>query len=120
MTDRTRDQIAYYLPHDPDPTLEENEYYYLQYTNGATGNPRVIRVYALDILPHKDGVEYGLYQMKGARLQRVDTGWGNPSRGAPMGDLYDNKQDCKDQTHGAVSWWQGLREEQKKEANYER
>lgn len=116
MTDRLREQIEYYLPHDPDPTLRDSEYYYLQYTNGVTGNPRVIRVFALDILPHKDGIEYGIYQERGGRLFRVDAGWGDPFRGAPIGDLYDNKQDCKDQTHGAVNWPE-LRKAQKKEAN---
>lgn len=105
------DDISYYLPHDPDPTLDLNEYYWLQYTNGATGNPRVIRVYALDILPHKDGTEYGIYQMRGGRLQWVDVGYGDDTRGARMGDLYDNKQDCRDQTHGAVDWWPSLRED---------
>ena len=39
MTDQMRDQIAYYLPHDPDPTLDIGEYYWLQYTNGQTGIP---------------------------------------------------------------------------------
>ena len=117
MTDQIREQIAYYLPHDPDPTLDINEFYWLQYTNGATGNPRVIRVYALDILPHKNGTEYGIYQMRGGRLQWVDAGWGNNTRGTTMGDLYDNKQDCKDQTHGAVNWWQELRKAQMEEMN---
>ena len=117
MTDQMRDQIAYYLPHDPDPTLDIGEYYWLQYTNGQTGNPRVLRVYALDILPARDGTEYGIYQKKGARLQLIDSGYGNPNRGTRMGDLYDNKQDCKDQTHCGIDYWPSLREAQQEEAN---
>jgi len=112
MTDRDREDIAYYLPHDRDPTLDTGEYYYLQYTMGKTGNPRVIRVYALDILPHKDGTEYGIYQYRRGRYHRIDAGYGDFSRGVRMGDLYDNKQDCRDQTHMGCHWWEELRKKQ--------
>ena len=112
MTDRERDAIAYYLPHDADPSLECGEYYYLQYTRN---NPRVIRVFALDILPVKDGTEYGIYQRHGGRLQWVDTGYGDHCRGCRMGDLYDNKDDCRDQTHGAVENWPYYRHLQQEE-----
>ena len=112
MTDRQLADIKYYLPNDPDPTLEQGEYYYLQYT---TGDPRVIRVFALDILPQKDGIEYGIYQRRGARLAWVDGGYDNRCRGVRMGDLYDNKADCKDQTHMACNWWESLRALQLKE-----
>lgn len=37
-------------------------------------------------------------------------------RGVRMGDLYDNKQDCKDQTHGAMHEWEALRKLQREEA----
>ena len=117
MTDQMRDQIAYYLPHAPDSTLEDNEYYYLQWTNGATGNPRVIRVYALDIFFCKDGTEYGIYQMQRGKLKRIDVGYGSDLRGARMGDLYDNKEDCRDQTHCGTHWWPELRKAQQEEAN---
>lgn len=110
MTDRMKEEIAYYLPHDPDPTLEPGEYYYLQYT---MGKPRVIRVYALDILPVKDGTEYGCYQQRGGRLCWVDGGYGDMFRGIRMHDLYDNKEDCRDQTHMCCNWWEQLRKEQK-------
>lgn len=115
MTDRLRDQISYYLPHDPDPSLEFSEYYYLQYT---MGNPRVIRVHALDVLPIKDGTEYGIYTKHGSRLVRVDAGYDSPFRGVRMGDLYDNKEDCRDQTHGGAEWWPELREAQREEAEH--
>ena len=114
MTDHEREQIAYYLPHEADPGLDSGEYYYLQYT---AGKERVIHVYALDILPLHDGTEYGIYQQRGGRLQWIDAGWGDSTRGVRMGDLYDNKEDCRAQTHGGVSWWPELREKQKAEGN---
>lgn len=113
MTDRQKDMIDYYLPNDPDPTLEDGEYFFLQYT---LGNPRVIRVMALDIFPCQDGIEYGIYQRQGGQMKRIDAGWGDPMRGVRMGDLYDNKQDCKDQTHGAMHEWEALRKLQREEA----
>ena len=106
MTDRERQIIADYLPNPPDPDLQEGEYYYLQSTMGGD---RVIRVFPLDILPHKDGTEYGIYQQKGGRLVRVDSGWGDPSRGVRFHDLYDNRQDCKDRTHYFMDEWEEYR-----------
>lgn len=35
MTDRERQMIAEYLPHPPDPELQDGEYYYLQSTMGG-------------------------------------------------------------------------------------
>lgn len=106
MDDRTRQMIEAYIPHPRDTSLEDGEYFYLQ---GTLGGDRVIRVFALDILPHRDGTEYGIYQKKGARLVRIDSGWGDPNRGVTMGYLYDNAQDCRDQTHNSISWWEDYR-----------
>ena len=110
MTDREREMIDYYLPNAPDTELEEGEYYYLQ---NKSGTERIIRVYPLDVFPTKRGTEYGLYTKKGGRLCWVDTGWGdNHYRGAYRSDLYDNKTDCKNQTHMGCSWWEDLRKVQ--------
>ena len=110
MDDRTRRMIEAYLPSPPDTTLEDGEYYYKQET--ARG-PRIIRVFPLDILPHRYGTEYGIYQRKGAQLVRVDTsGYGDPSRGVRFGYLYDNKEDCRDGTHDWVDEWEHLREQE--------
>ena len=54
MDDRTRQMIEAYLPHPRDPALERGAYYYRQETSGGE---RVIRVYPLDILPHRDGMD---------------------------------------------------------------
>lgn len=107
ISERDAQAIAAYIPSPPDPELDSNEFYYLQ--NGKT-----IRVFALDILPHDEGTEYGIYQRKGARLVRIDAGYGDPFRGVRMHDLYDNREDCKAQTHWFTDSWQRLRELQQK------
>lgn len=112
MTDRVRKEIEYYIPHDPDPTLEDGEYYLLQYTSGV---PRVIKVRLFDILPCSDGMEYGMYQQRRGQWVRIDAGWCTPNRGHRKGDLYDNKEDCREQTHCCCHWWEELRAEQMKE-----
>lgn len=105
--ERTRRMIEAYLPHPRDASLEPGEYYYLRET---LRGPRVIRVFALDILPHRDGTEYGLYQNRGGRLVWVDTrGDGDRSRGAHMYELYDNREDCRDRTHVCYDGWEDLR-----------
>ena len=111
IDERTRQMIEYYLPNPPDPELEDNEFYYLQ--EGMTS--RVIRVFALDVLPVKDGTEYGLYTKKGGRLVRVDAGYGDPFRGARKHDLYDNKIDCRNHEHNTCEEWERLRQIQKEE-----
>ena len=111
IDERTQQMIDYYLPNPPDPDLEQNEFYYLQEVNTS----RVIKVYALDILPVRNGTEYGLYTKKGGRLVKVDTGYGDPFKGARMCDLYDNKIDCRNREHNTCDDWQRLREIQRKE-----
>lgn len=98
---------AYYIPHKRDETLEDGEYYYLHSTMGGD---KIIKVYPLTILPHKDGTEYGIYQKKGCNLVRIDAGYGDPNRGVRFSDLYDNKEDCKDRTHMMYEGWEELRE----------
>ena len=112
MTDRERQMIEAYLPNPPDPTLEQGEYYFCQST---AGGERVIRVFALDILPLKNGTEYGIYQKRGSRLVRIDVG--DPGRGVTMANLYDNYQDCKDGTHYMNDRWEQLRELQRREVS---
>ena len=111
IDERTRKRIESYLPNPPDPNLEFGEYYYLQ--EGTTS--RVIKVYALDILPHKDDVEYGIYQKHGNKLVRVDAGYGDPYRGVRMSNLYDNKEDCRNREHSMYDGWEHLREIQREE-----
>lgn len=109
IDERTKEMISYYIPNPPDPTLPDGAYYWLQYTAGETGKPRVLVVYPLDILSRHEGTEYGIYQQRGGRLCRIDAGYGDPYRGVRMYDLYDNKQDCIDQTHMGEDSWESLR-----------
>ena len=109
MTDRQKLMISEYLPGDPDPDLEEGQYYFRQ-------NDRVIKVWPLDVLPHRDGIEYGLYQQRAGRMVWIDSsGWGDRSRGVHFGYLYDNKEDCKNMTHDWVDEWEQLRKVQMNE-----
>lgn len=111
LTERERKMIADYLPHPPDETLEDGEYYFLQETSGGE---RLIRVYALDVLPLKDGTEYGIYQKRGNRLVRIGD---DPLRGVRMGNLYDNAQDCRERVHWWVDEWEELRRRQREAGN---
>lgn len=114
IDEHTARMIAAYIPGEPDPTLDFGEYYFLQQN---TGRGRVIRVFALDCYPHRDGTRYGCYTMRGGQLVHVDDGWGgDPYHGIYMSQLYDNKEDCKNQTHSWYEGWEKLREIQKVEA----
>lgn len=102
--ERLRLQIETYIPGEPDPDLELGEYY-MQDSAG-----RVIRVYAQDIAWDQDG--------EIRRPFRVSNGKGvyNASCeaiGSPgwyyLAALYDNKEDCKYQTHSWCNWWEKLR-----------
>ena len=113
MDERTKLMIKTYIPNPPDPDLEPGAYYWLQYM--MNGKARVITVYPLDVLPAKDGTEYGIYQMKAGRLVRIDTSNQCFGYGVRKHDLYDNRQDCQDQTHGMCDEWESLREIQRRE-----
>ena len=94
--------IEGYIPSPPDPSLDPGEYYYLQ-------NNRVIRVWICDILPYANGTEYGIYQERAGQLVRIDAGYGDPNHGVRMSQLYDNKDDCREQTHLLYDHWENLR-----------
>lgn len=115
IDERTRRMIEEYLPSPPDRSLGFMEYYYRQCTMGGE---RVIRVTVKNIFPSEqdDGLEYDIYQKKGSDYVRIDSGWNNPFRGVRMSDLYDNKEDCRNQTHPWADNWEELRQMQQEEA----
>lgn len=117
MTDRERELCLFYIPGEPDGTLGAEEFYWLQPT---LGGDRVIRVYALDVLPRHDGTEYGIYQKRSGDMVRIDAGYGDPFRGVPRSALYDNKADCKAQTHMLFDGWERLRQLQREEGTHDR
>lgn len=108
MTDRQRQLIEAYLPHPRDPELEYDEYYVLD-TAG-----RVRRVRIVDFLPYKDDMTYGVVESSTGR--HIDAGDGSPWVGFRMYALYDNREDCRDQTHVIFSGWEELRRIQQEEA----
>lgn len=114
IDERTRQMIEMCLPNLPDPDLDFEEFYYRQSTMKGE---QVIRVKVMAIFPGSvhDEIEYSIYQVWGDGLRWVDVGWNDPFRGCHRSDLYDNKQDCKDQTHYFYSDWERLREIQKSE-----
>lgn len=110
MTDRQRQMIEGYIPGEPDPTLEWGEYYMLDSAD------RVIRVRATDISWSNDGQEIrrpirpngtGVFNAPGG-VTGMD-GW------VFMSFLYDNKEDCKHNTHAWYHDWEDLRLLQQKE-----
>ena len=116
MTDRERLMIQEYLPNPPDPTLGVGEYYYLQSTRKGE---QVIKVTIVHIFPGRshEPTEYGIYQVCANGLKWVDVGYGDHFRGCTMRELYDNKEDCKNQAHMFCYEWEELRELQQKEAS---
>lgn len=116
MTDRERLMIQEYLPNPPDLTLGCEEFYYRQSTMKGE---QVIKVQVINIFPgtlHGD-MEYGIYQVFGNSLRWVDTGWGDRNRGCHRSELYDNKEDCRNQTHMWCENWEHLRKLQQEEAS---
>ena len=114
IDERTKQMIEYYLPNPPDPDLGFEEFYYLQSTMKGD---QVIKVQVRNVFPgamHGE-MEYGIYQVWGDGLRWVDVGWGNPNRGCYRSQLYDNKEDCRNQSHAWMEKWENLREIQKKE-----
>lgn len=107
MDERTRKMIEYYIPGERDESLEDGEYYFKQCTSAGD---RILRVWALDVLPHEDETEYGLYREIGGRFQPFDgRGDRDRNRGVRMSQLYDNKEDCRNDTHMLFDGWEELR-----------
>lgn len=118
MDDRTRQMIEAYIPSPPDPTLEFEEFYYLQSTMKGE---QVIKVHVLSVFPgdpfRSDDCEYSIYQVRSDGLRWVDVGYGDHFRGCHRSELYDNKEDCKNQTHSWYEQWEQLRQIQQEEKN---
>lgn len=101
MTEKQRKQIATYLPSPRDPELDRFDYYVMDRAN------RVQKVHIRDIIPHEDTTLYCVYTDKGRQVKSWrDTNFG----GFYFSELYDNKEDCRDQTHLWFDGWEELRE----------
>ena len=101
MTDREKMMIEAYIPSPPDETLGFDEFY-VRDTAG-----RVRRVRVVEILPHNHSMTYGLVEISTGR--RIDAGNGSEFVGFTRGQMYDNRNDCRDNTHDWVDDWERLR-----------
>lgn len=114
MTDRQRQMIEAYIPREPDPTLDFAEYYM---TDAAD---RVIRVLASSIAYTSDDREIREVIAIGKRPHPVYGGRGEYGRNPGwyyVRALYDNKQDCREDTHWMYDDWERLRYLQQEELN---
>lgn len=111
MTDRQRQMIAAYIPGEPDPELDFAEYYM------EDGAGRVIRVRASRIA-YDDDREIRQVITVGKRPHFVYGSRGECGRNPGwyfMRALYDNRQDCRDDTHWMYDEWERLRALQREE-----
>lgn len=113
MTDKQRQMIADILPHPRDPELEFDQYYVKDTSD------RVRKVRITTILPGAVFEEntYVVREVSTGRI--IDAGYGDPWHGFSKAKMYDNRQDCKDDTHWSYSDWEDLRELQMKEQEAE-
>ncbi len=107
MTDREKELIEAYIPSPRDNTLDSFQYY------AQDSSGRIQKVEITDILPRAEGET--VYRVVQADTRKRVKGWREYDSYA-MSDLYDNKQDCKDETHIGYSYWERLREIQQREA----
>lgn len=106
MTDREQRMIEAYIPSPRDESLDFDEYY----VKDNAG--RVHRVHFREIYPHKEDTFYSVYTDGGKHIKC----WLDELGGFPMAYLYDNYDDCKNDTHSLYNNWEYLRELQEKEA----
>ena len=114
MTDRQRRFIESYIPSPRDETLKDGEYYYMY---DGSSRSYVRKVYIRGIFPNGDYTEYEILDARTHAV--VDLGYGDPFHGVRMAELYDNRQDCKDQTHFLYDGWEDLRRIQTEETKNE-
>lgn len=106
MTEREKQLIEAYIPSPKDTSLGVFEYY------AQDSSGRVQRVEIVEILPYRETTYYSIVQVKTRKRIR---GWREYEAFA-MGDLYDNKEDCKNDTHLGYDYWENLRKIQEREA----
>lgn len=106
MTEREKMFIEAYIPSPRDTALDVFQYY----AQDMAG--RIQKVEITDILPLADErTVYLVVQADARKRVKGQREYG----GYEMRDLYDNKQDCKDETHPFCDFWERLRETQQRE-----
>lgn len=100
MTEKQRQMIKTYIPSPRDSTLQDFEYYTLDV------NDRVVKGRLIGIGVGKQGE--ATYLLRNGRGHVYS--WASDELGfVRMSQLYDNKQDCKNNTHFAYDDWEELR-----------
>ena len=105
LTQREQELIEAYIPHKRDKNLDEDEYYVL------TANDTVQKGVVRDLAFNARGEDlFRLWNGRG-----VVHSWASDNMGyVTKRHMYDNKQDCKDQTHFAYDHWEKLRDLQQR------
>ena len=109
MTDREKQMIEAYIPSPRDPDLAFDEYYVCDKAD------RVRKVRIVSFLPYGDEMTYGVVETSTGR--KVDAGYDSCFVGFRNSQLYDNKDDCRHQTHLLYAGWEYLRKLQETEAH---
>ena len=101
LTEREQELIETYIPHERDKNLDEDEYYVL------TANNTIQKGVVRDLAFNARGDDlYRLWNKRG-----IVHCWASDNMGyVTKRHMYDNKQDCEDQTHFAYDDWEKLRE----------
>lgn len=105
MTEREKQCIEVYIPSPRDPSLGDFEYF------AKDVNDRIQRVEVTDIFPHGEENYYGVVQTNTRKRVKSWRDYGTFA----MSDFYDNKEDCKNDTHPLCNYWEKLREIQQAE-----
>ena len=112
MTDRDRQLISVYLPNPRDPELGRDEFYVLDMRD------RPVKVRLRSIAPGRHGsMIYRVVTDSGRTVHGIHEcdpellggGWYH------MSALYDNKEDCRNDTHPVCETWETLRKKQEAE-----
>ena len=105
MTEREKRLIEAYIPSPKDTTLRDFEYYV------KDSSDRVQKVEITDMLPFGETTLYRVVQADTRKQVKNFRKYG----AFAMCDMYDNKTDCRDNTHIAYDNWERLREIQQRE-----
>lgn len=110
MTDREKQLIEAYIPSPRDPELEMFEYY------AKDTADRIHKVRITNIYDFQDKSYFAVCEVNSGK--RVVCEYGDPYfKGFRMQYLYDNKDDCRNNTHFGYDEWEKLREIQMEEEN---
>lgn len=91
-----------YILRDRDPELEDGEYY-VKDTAGRVVKGRLVNILPCNTSYCSEGVTYGLVNAKG---QHISAGTGSDFIGFTKSEMYDNRDDCREDAHIMFSRWE--------------